>query len=72
MFRFFLSRCAARGNVHPPVPDGRHDTQFFADFLQRGILRESLKSVNHRLLIGHRFDSTGFPGPSARGTSRVR
>ena len=60
MFCFLLSLGAACGNVCPSAPDRRHDTQLLADFLQRDVLRESLKSVKHRLLIRHKLDTT-FP-----------
>ena len=63
MFCFLLSLGAARGNVRPSGPDGRHDAQFLADFLQRGVLRESLQSVNHCLLIRHKTDTIISLGP---------
>ena len=55
MFCFLLSLGAACGNVRPPAPDGRHDAQLLADFLERGVLRESLESVYHGLLIRHAY-----------------
>jgi hypothetical protein len=62
MFCFVLSLGAASGNVRPSAPDGRHDAQFLADFLERGVLRESLESVYHGLLIRHDFDTTASQG----------
>ena len=62
MFCFLLSFGAARGNVRPSAPHGRHDAQLLADFLERGVLRESLKSVYHRLLIHHELDTTVSQG----------
>ncbi len=64
MFRFRLSLGAARGNVRPPAPDGRHDAQLLADFLERGVLGEPLESVDHRLLIRHNLDTTVSLGPA--------
>ncbi len=62
MFRFRLSLGAACGNVRPSATDGRHDAQLLADFLERGVLRESLESVYHGLLIRHELDTTRSQG----------
>jgi len=63
MFRFFLSLGAACGNVCASAPDRRHDAQLLGDFLERGVLREPLKSVDHGLFIRHGLDSTASEGP---------
>ena len=53
MFCFLLRLGVAGGNVRPSTPDGRHDAQLLSDILERGVLRESLESIYHRLLICH-------------------
>ena len=69
MFCFLLSLGAACGNVRPSAPDGRHDAQLLADFLERGVLRESLESVYHGLLIRHELDTTRSHGQAQEVSS---
>lgn len=41
------------GDISPSAPNGRHDAQLFCDFIERSCFRESLKSVDNRLLVSH-------------------
>jgi len=52
-FYLFLSLNAACGNVGAPAPDGRIDAQLLGDFVDRGILRKPLESVDHGLFVRH-------------------
>ncbi len=71
MFCFLLSLGAACGNVCPSAPDGRHDAQLLADFLERGTLRQSLESVDYGLLVHHEVDTTASEGPVQEASSLV-
>ncbi len=41
------------GDISTSSPDSRHDAQLFGNFVERGILRESLKCIEYSLLIRH-------------------
>ncbi len=66
-----MSLGAACGNVPPSPPDGRHDAQLLGDFLERGVLRESLESIDHGLLIRHEVHTTASEGPPQEASSTV-
>jgi hypothetical protein len=50
---FFVSLGAAGRDVRPSLPDGRHDAQLLGNFIERGVLRESLERVEYGLLVRH-------------------
>jgi hypothetical protein len=68
LLRLLVRPGATGGDVRPPAPNRSHDAQLLGDFIQRGVLGESLQGIQHRLLVGR---ARKLPIPGAENKRRA-